>query len=84
MLKNLQGRTREEIENDETISSKDKEKISKLLDLGIKPMTKKTNGLSIGKATFDADTQTCIEASTLIDELVEEKQHKSLDTTHSK
>ena len=41
MLKNLQGKTREEIEKEDTLSIKDKEKIRKLLDLGIKPIEKK-------------------------------------------
>jgi len=45
VLKKIQGKTREEIENDETISPKEKEKIRKLLDLGIRPIEKKVRTL---------------------------------------
>ena len=41
MLKNIQGRTREEIEEDKSITTKEKNRINALLDLGIKPAENK-------------------------------------------
>ena len=40
VLKNIQGRTREEIEEDKSIATKEKNRINALLDLGIKPAEK--------------------------------------------
>ena len=85
VLKNIQGRTREEIEEDKSITTKEKNRINALLDLGIKPAEnkEKINGLNVGKATYDADTPTCIEASTIINDLVEEKHKKQTDKIDS-
>ena len=74
VLKKARGKTIEEIEKDESITKKEKERIKKLLELGIRPIVSKIKNQDVGKATFDANTPSCIEASTIISDLVEEKQ----------
>ena len=55
-----------------------------LEEYGISLEKKQTKTQDVGKATFDADTPTCIEASTIIYDLIEEKHKKQTDKTDSK
>ena len=58
------------------ILEEDRELVGRVRKLGYRGGVRKQD---IGKATFDADTSTCIEASTIINGLVEEKHKQKTD-----